>query len=73
VTPEPEQLDSDYKLRYTAYYIISKLELLNKMNELLHEALMRSIIPCEVDLDAGSICQQASAICYGCLRMCFAI
>jgi len=55
MTPEPEQLDNDDKLRYIAYYIISKLEMTNRGNELLQEALaresLRDTVQDEIDLD----------------------
>jgi hypothetical protein len=49
-TPEAEQLDNNYKLLYITYYLISKLEVTNKMNDLLQEALARAIVPDETDL-----------------------
>lgn len=55
MTPEPEQLDNDYKLRYIAYYLVSKLELTNQANDQLQEALaredLRDRLQDEIDLD----------------------
>jgi len=50
VIPEAEQLNNDDKLQYIAYYFTSKVEVVNKMNDLLQEALSRAIVPDESDL-----------------------